>query len=313
MPFVIKLIEWAAAFARDNPATVFTAIVGAITAGAFLSAMGQVITMFSSLINLYANRKEIASMFDNMSGKLTDIGGKLARISVGTISIGFAITEISDSYEHFQNGEFAQGLEAALSAAALATGGWLLFKGKTGSGVALLAIGYTFKLIEEEKLFKSFAPVLALFTAFGMTVRDAFLHAFSKGITKGIANLFIDALSNIMAMLVGPMGAMFGGAISATIKNLAGIEDTTGNFNAYENFVGNYAEQVKAIGSFDSLITQFHNDVAAAGRSPPTMAQPEQGRTMNNQKSMVFINNGNINTREQSPLLNPYGEMVRLM
>jgi hypothetical protein len=130
LPYLIDLITFAADFTEQHPELVFMAIAGAITAGTFLAAIGQV-GLFMQGLSMWRASPDFKEL---SSG---DIFDKIAKVA-GTV---FIIKGVFEMAKELVTGKIDPGQFAA--ALSEATGGALLFSPHPAAkaiGVALILI-----------------------------------------------------------------------------------------------------------------------------------------------------------------------------
>lgn len=138
--------------------------------------------------------------------------GKSIQKGVGLISIAWSLEQASDAYKDFtENGNFVSGLQRSLSSIAAATGGWLLWKGKTGAGTAALAIAIGADWLADDTFFENAGWTMGWLVAGMATTMLAMEYRWNNG-WKSMVATAIDALTP-MTSILGLFGISLGDAI----------------------------------------------------------------------------------------------------
>jgi hypothetical protein len=200
--------------------------------GTILTPMGQVITAMS------ADWAQMGTNIGLLKDKATDLVPILQK-AVGVVAIYFAFEAAADAFEYFSDGRMGDGLLASLKTAALASGGWLMFKGKTGKGGALLAIGMALELVGRGTLFQTFTATLAtlgaLVAAAGMTYEGYMTKFFFEPLANGIIAVLNIARSALLA--AGNFaGAARLGAMQQSVKDDIGARKAVYSTDFFTNF-----------------------------------------------------------------------------
>lgn len=277
--FFIPIVDKVAELANQFPKTTAAIVAGGAALGTLFLVGGSGTLALYGFLELAANLGLAKKNADGLIKMDWANFGKTIQSSIGAISIFYALVQAKDAFDDFKEGKFSNAFFNALSSAALAVGGIRLFKGAKG-GVPLMLIGVGLELLAEDKFFTAMGYVVGLFSAFGMTLRDALLSAFREGFSTGLANVLIDALFSTLKVL--PSGILFDpiiGELKSATKALLKVKDTTSDFNFGESFYQNYVGQVAAIGSYDEAFRKMKNKFDSdVGRAQAAIEAPRKTR-----------------------------------
>lgn len=250
VPIIDKIADWISmgeTLGIKN-STLFASIVAALgVGGTVLTAIGMSVLSFSGFVE---GIQKASLAFDALKGKNWSGLASTIQKSVGTVAILWSLEQAHDAYKAFaENGDMITGLEKALSSLALATGGWLLWKGKTGAGGAALAIGVGMEWLSENTFFQNAGFMVGWIVAAFATAMESIKSKWAIG-WKGIASSIIDSLT--------PLTAVFGLIGISLGDKLVGIEP---EFDWSSTFLKHMQTINQAMRGMDQDLANYKKDV----------------------------------------------------
>lgn len=197
-------------------------------------------------------------------GEMLDIVGKLVGYDVNkwlsknftgqkfgaSLAVLWSLEQAVDAFKDFQEGgDFITGLERTLSSLAAATGGWLLWKGKTKAGGAALAIAVGADWLADNTFFQNAGWAVGWLVAAFATGMENIKSKWSQG-WKGIVATIIDALTPITSLL-GFLGISIG-------SKLVGLEP---EFDWSKTFLEHMRTINSSMRAMDQDLANYKKDV----------------------------------------------------
>lgn len=187
-PVVMAIADWV----TQNEETVRTIFLIAATVGSVFAVGGSTILAIAGIAEGFTKAKEAAVLLKDYDWAA--LGTKIQK-GIGIISILWAFEQAGDAFAYFEEGDFLSSLESALSSAAAASGGLLLWKGKTTAGGAMLALAVGLDWLGKNEFFQNAGWIMGWLVAGFATVADRMVWSFSEG-WRQVAADTIKFLSN---------------------------------------------------------------------------------------------------------------------
>jgi hypothetical protein len=244
IPIIDKISEWI----ERNPELTSGIIAWGGTFGALMMAGGSIKLATDGIAGLI----EILKLTN-----WTKLGDKVTK-GIGLIAIAYSFMKADEAYDDFKEGKVIKGLINALSAGALAVGGYAMFRGMKW-GLPVLAIGIMLDVIQQGKFFTYLLSIFGLIFAGFETLVQQITHNFRAGLMEGILGSLMDLLYNLSGL---PIFEKLGFSFAADIKNLKNslkAEMGIGEFDYTAKYLENYAKGVEKGKSVDATIMELLN------------------------------------------------------